>query len=77
MSMLKKMTSPPSGRWIVPSTATFVVVLAIVGCGETAPAPLTKEEFVEAKQEREKIISKEYGEAAYKKAVSQGKAGIK
>lgn len=45
--------------------------LALSGCGEPAPPPIDASKFEEVKTEREKIITKEYGQKAFEK----GKAG--
>jgi predicted small lipoprotein YifL len=68
---------PRSRHGIALTTAGLVVGFALSGCGEKAPPPMTPEAFNTAKEEREEIIQKEYGAAAYNKAVKSGKAGIK
>ena len=65
----------PSRHVILFSTASLVVGFALSGCGEKEPPPMTPETFKAAKADRERIIQKEYGQAAYNKAVKAGKAG--
>jgi len=58
------------GRWSrVPLVMTSLVLagLSPAGCGESAPPPITREGFQAAKQDREKIIMKEYGQKAFEK----------
>lgn len=58
------------GRWArvtVALTSLTISGLFSAGCGESAPPPITKEGFEAAKQDREKIIMKEYGQKAFDK----------
>ena len=40
---------------------------ALPGCGEATPPPLDQSKFDEAKEQREVIIQKEYGQSAFDK----------
>jgi hypothetical protein len=51
--------------------AAAVSALPAAGCGGSEPPPLTKEEFTAAKQEREVIIQKEYGQRAFDKGAGK------
>jgi len=46
-----------------------------VGCGEGGPPPMSKEALETAKQDREVIIRKEYGQGAYNKAMAKKATG--
>lgn len=52
------------------ASATMAASL-VIGCGEGAPPPMTPEGLQAAKKDRETIIMKEYGQAAYNKAVGK------
>jgi hypothetical protein len=47
------------------------------GCGEAAPPPVSMENFAAGKKDREVIIQKEYGQAAFEKGQAAGKARAK
>ena len=62
------------GRWgRMPLVTTSLLFLGLfpAGCGESTPPPVTKEGFEAAKQDREKIIMKEYGQKAFDKGEKQ------
>jgi hypothetical protein len=56
---------------------TGVAALAISGCGESPPPPVTQETFDAAKKDREVQIQKEYGQAAFQKGQAAEKARAK
>jgi hypothetical protein len=61
---------------VVPAAALAAWALLATthaGCGESAPPEMTKEQFKEVKQEREKIIQKEYGGSAFQKGAPKTK----
>jgi hypothetical protein len=64
-------------RFCAPLVLMASVTMAaslLVGCGEGGPPPMTKEGLEAAKKDRETIIMKEYGQAAYNKAVGKKSA---
>ncbi len=48
--------------------AGTLITIAMLGCGESTPPTLSKEEFDSAKSKREEIIAKEYGSKAVERA---------
>jgi hypothetical protein len=67
MSMLvRRRVAPPL------LLASFAMAASLlIGCGEQGPPPMSKEALEAAKSDRETIIKKEYGQAAYDKAVGK------
>jgi hypothetical protein len=56
---------------------TGAAALAASGCGESPPPPVTQETFDAAKKDREVLIQKEYGQAAFKKGQAAEKVRAK
>jgi hypothetical protein len=57
--------------------ALSTVAITMQGCGEPEPPPVTVENFQAGKKDREQIIKKEYGEAAFDKGQAADKARAK
>jgi predicted small lipoprotein YifL len=48
--------------------ALFALALSASGCGESGPPPATENQLESAKKDREEVIAKEYGQAAFQKS---------